>query len=158
MSETAPTLPAVGSIPPDFTLRDHFGADTVLSEFADRTPVVLVFFPLAFTSVCAGELCELRDNLGVFSAAGVEVFGISVDPMATLRAFADAEQIPFRLLSDFWPHGEVATRYGAFDPTRGTAHRATVLVNNSGRVASTFWSPHGEPRDLGAYRSALAAL
>ncbi|RZS58997.1 peroxiredoxin [Microcella putealis] len=158
MSDTAPTLPAVGSIPPDFSLRDHFGADAVLSEFADRSPVALVFFPLAFTNVCAGELCELRDRLGLFEAAGVEVFGISVDPVATLRAFADAESIPFRLLSDFWPHGEVATRYGAFDPARGTALRATVLVNNSGRVASTFWSPRGEPRDLATYEKALATL
>lgn len=158
MSATTPALPEIGSPTPDFTLRDQWGATVTLSDFRGVSPVALVFFPLAFTGTCTGELCELRDNIGLFADAGVQVVGISVDSTATLRQFADQEGFTFPLLSDFWPHGAVARAYGAFVEDRGFATRATVVVNNSGLVHAAFATSPGEARDLAAYRQAIASL
>lgn len=152
------TLPQVGEVAPDFTLRDQFGQTVTLSELRGKTAVALVFFPLAFTGRCTGELCELRDNLAMFEAAGVTLLGVSVDSTATLRVFAEREQYTFALLADFWPHGEVAQRYGAFLPEKGFATRATVLVDSAGVVRASFATEPGEARPLSAYRAALDAL
>jgi peroxiredoxin len=151
-------LPVAGDLAPDFTLRDQFGQSVTLSGFRSRSAVALVFFPLAFTGTCTGELCELRDNLAMFEAAGVTLLGVSVDSTATLRVFAEREGYGFSLLADFWPHGEVAQRYGAFLPDKGFAARATVLVDAGGVVRASFASAPGEPRPLAAYRDALDAL
>jgi mycoredoxin-dependent peroxiredoxin len=158
VSATTPLLPSIGEFAPDFRLRDQWGADVTLSSFRGHSPVALVFFPLAFTSVCSGELCELRDNLAMFDQAGVQLMGISVDSTATLRVFAEREGFTFPLLSDFWPHGAVARLYGAFVEDRGFATRATIVVDNSGRTRAAFAAQPGQPRDLAAYRSALAEL
>ncbi|MBX9470961.1 peroxiredoxin [Microcella sp.] len=151
-------LPAVGTVAPGFSLRDQYGQTVSLSGFRDRSAVAIVFFPLAFTGTCTGELCELRDNLAMFDAAGVTLLGVSVDSTATLREFAEREGYTFSLLADFWPHGEVAQRYGAFLPDKGFATRATVLVDSSGLVRATFATNPGEVRYLTAYRDALALL
>lgn len=152
------TLPPVGSIAPEFTLRDQFGQRVALAEARVRSAVALVFFPLAFTGACTGELCELRDNLEIFRDAHVQLLGISVDSSATLRAFAEREKYDFPLLADFWPHGEVARRYGAFLDDKGFAARVTVLVDAAGVVRASFDAPSGEARPFTAYREALAAL
>jgi peroxiredoxin len=148
----------VGSIAPDFTLRDQFGQTVTLSELRGGSAVAVVFFPLAFTGTCTGELCELRDNLSMFRAAGVRLLAVSVDSTATLREFAERESYYFTLLADFWPHGEVARRYGAFIDAKGYAARATVLVDAEGIVRASFAVPPGEARSLAAYREAIAAL
>ncbi|MFN4000913.1 peroxiredoxin [Microcella sp.] len=153
-----PAPPAVGSVAPDFTLRDQFGQSVTLSSFRGGSAVAIVFFPLAFTGTCTGELCELRDNLAMFRAAGVRLVGISVDSTATLREFAERESYDFTLLADFWPHGEVARRYGAFIDEKGFATRLTVLVDAQGVVRASFVVPPGEARPLAAYREAIAAL
>ncbi|MDO9589953.1 MAG: peroxiredoxin, partial [Microcella sp.] len=126
---TTAELPPVGERAPDFTLRDQFGQSVTLSAFRGQSAVAVVFFPLAFTGTCTGELCELRDNLALFDSAGVTLLGVSVDSTATLREFAEREGLSFALLADFWPHGEVARQYGAFLPEKGFAARATVLVD-----------------------------
>ena len=149
--------PTVGDIAPDFTLTDHRGEQVTLSELRGK-PVALVFFPLAFTGTCTGELCELRDSIELFDDAGVELLAISVDSKATLAKFAEIEGYGFRLLADFWPHGEVASRYDAFLPERGIATRATYLVDAKGLIAGTFRTEPGEARPLAAYREALAQL
>ena len=154
----APTLPTVGDLAPDFTLRDQFGQSVTLSALRGQTAVAIVFFPLAFTATCTGELCELRDNLAMFSAAGVRLLGISVDSTATLRVFAEREGYEFSLLADFWPHGEVARRYGAFLDEKGFATRATVVIDSAGVVRASFSVSPGEARSLSSYRAALAAL
>lgn len=154
---TVPSLPAIGSVAPDFTLRDQHGQSVSLRGLRG-VPVVLVFFPLAFTGTCTGELCELRDNLALFSNAGVRLLAISVDSTATLRAFAERESYDFALLADFWPHGEVARRYGAFLDDRGFATRATIVVDAQGTVRAAFSAAPGEARPLAAYRAALAEL
>ncbi len=153
-----PALPAVGSIAPDFALRDQFGQTVELSGFRGGSAVAVVFFPLAFTGTCTGELCELRDNIAMFRAAGVQLLGISVDSTATLREFAERESYDFPLLADFWPHGEIARRYGAFLDDKGYATRVTVLVDTEGVVRASFAVGPSEARPLTAYREAIAAL
>ncbi len=148
----------VGQEAPEFELPNQFGEPVSLSSFRGRSALALVFFPLAFSRTCAGELGALRDNGALFADAGVEVFGISVDSKHTLRAWADAEGYGMQLLSDFWPHGEVARRYGAFREATGVASRTTVLVDADGLIRSIFSSAPTEPRPLPAYREALRTL
>ncbi len=143
---------------PDFDLPNQFGEHIRLSDFRGVRPVALVFFPLAFSSTCTGELCALRDNLNLFEEAGVELMGISVDSKATLRAWAEHEGYRFTLLADFWPHGDVAKEYGVFIEEKGFANRATFLIDAEGVIRASFITAPGEARPLEAYREALTEL
>lgn|SRR5690606_682459 len=142
---------------PDFALSNQYGEEIRLSDFRGR-PVVLVFFPLAFTGRCTGELCELRDNLAMFAEDGVELIGISVDSKASLRAWAEQEGYDFTLLADFWPHGAVAKQYGVFLEDRGVATRATFVIDADGVIRAAFRTDPGQARSLEDYRAALARL
>lgn len=148
----------VGAQAPDFTLSDQHGEELTLSELVQDTPVALVFFPLAFSGICTGELCELRDNLAVFEDSGVRLLGISVDSVFTLKAWAEHEGYDFSILSDFWPHGGVAREYGAFVEERGIATRATLLIGKDREVLASFATEPGQARDFAAYREAVEAL
>lgn len=143
---------------PDFELPNQFGEHVRLSDFRHKKPVVLVFYPLAFSSTCTTELCELRDNLGLFNDKSIELLGISVDSKATQRAFAEAEGYDFNLLADFWPHGEIAKEYGVFLPEKGFANRATFLIDLNGIIRASFVTGPGQQRSIDAYRTALAEL
>jgi peroxiredoxin len=148
----------VGAEAPDFTLSDQHGTELTLSELVTEGPVALVFFPLAFSGICTGELCELRDNLSVFADSKVRLIGISVDSVFALQAWAQQENYEFSILSDFWPHGGVAQAYDAFVDERGIATRATVLIGADRRVFASFETAPGEARDFAGYREALAQL
>ncbi len=148
----------VGAQAPDFTLSDQHGEELTLSELVTEGPVALVFFPLAFSGICTGELCELRDNIAMFEDSKVRLVGISVDSVWALKAWADAEKYEFSILSDFWPHGAVAKDYGVFVEEAGIATRATLLIGEDRRVLASFETAPGEARDFGAYRAALAAI
>ena len=150
-------LPGIGEPAPDFELSNQFGEPVCLGDLVG-TPVALVFYPFAFSGVCTGELCELRDNLAMFDDDGVRLLAVSVDSKYSLRAYAQDQGFTFDLLADFWPHGDVAARYGAFDTTRGYAERATFLIDAEGVIAAIFRTSRGEPRHLDNYRAALAAL
>ena len=143
---------------PDFELPNQFGEHVRLSDFRHKKPVALVFFPLAFSSTCTSELCELRDNLALFSDQSIELLGVSVDSKATQRAFAEAEGYDFNLLADFWPHGAVAKEYGVFLPEKGFANRASFLIDLNGIIRASFVTAPGEARSIAAYRDALAEL
>jgi len=143
---------------PDFELANQFGEHVRLSDFRGRKPVALVFFPLAFSSTCTGELCELRDNIALFHDTEVELLAVSVDSKATLRAFADAEGYDFTLLADFWPHGAVAKEYGVFLEHKGFANRASFLIDRAGVIRASFITAPGEARSIEAYKAALAEL
>lgn len=143
---------------PDFELPNQFGEHIRLSDFRHRKPVALVFFPLAFSSTCTSELCELRDNLSLFSDKSVEVLGVSVDSKASLRAFAEEEGYQFNLLADFWPHGAVAKEYGVFVPEKGYANRASFLIDVNGIIRASFVTAPGQARSIAEYRTALAEL
>lgn len=148
----------VGAQAPDFTLSDQHGEELTLSELVAEGPVALVFFPLAFSGICTGELCELRDNLSVFSDSKVRLVGVSVDSVYALKAWAEQEGYEFSILSDFWPHGAVAQQYGVFVEEAGIATRATLVIGEDRRVLASFETEPGQARDFSAYREALAAL
>jgi len=158
MSAT-PTAPiAVGEHAPDFTLKDQNGQDVVLSAFRGHKNVVVVFYPFAFSGICTGELCEIRDDLGAFVAEDVQVLAVSCDHMFSLRAWADKEGYFFPLLSDYWPHGAVAQAFGVFNGRAGAAVRGTFLLDRDGVVRWSLINEIGQARDFSGYREALAAL
>lgn len=148
----------VGDLAPDFELVNHNGETIRLSAALSESAVVLVFYPFAFSGVCTGELCELRDNIAAFESADARLFGISVDSKFTLKKWAEQEGYTFDLLADFWPHGEVARSYGVFLEDRGIANRATFVIGQDGRIASAIVTNPGEARDFAAYTEALAQL
>lgn len=156
---TEPSAPVVvGTSAPDFTLPDLNRNPVSLSDFHGRRAVLLVFYPFAFSGICTGELSEVRDHLGDFQNDAVQVLAISSDPTYSLRAWAGAEGFAFPLLSDFWPHGEVATRYGVFNAAAGMPLRGTFLIDRDGVVTFTEANPPGQPRDQDQWRRMIAAL
>jgi len=154
----ASSTPEVGRPAPDFTLRDQHGQDVTLSDAAQDGPVLVVFYPFAFSGTCTGELCALRDDLAEFTDAGVRVLAVSCDPTYSLKAYAEAEGYTFSLLSDFWPHGAVAKRYGVFDDRAGRAERGSFLVDTAGEVRWSVVNHPGQARDMADYRAAVKAL
>ena len=103
----------VGSAAPDFTLPNQDRESVTLSQQVAKGPVVLAFFPAAFSSVCTTELCTFRDGMAAFGRVGATVLGISVDTFFTLKAYADAQKLPFPLLSDF--NKTVIREYGVYN-------------------------------------------
>ena len=148
----------VGLPAPDFALKDQHGQFVELSGLRGERHVALVFYPFAFSRICTGELCEIRDNLSAFEDADVQVLGVSCDPMHSQRAWAEAEKYTFPLLSDFWPHGAVAQQYGVFREDTGFATRGTFLIDTDGVLRWAVVNEPGEARPLAAYREAIAAL
>ena len=147
-----------GTVAPRFSLANQYGESIALGDFRGVKPVTLVFYPLAFSRTCEGELCALRDNLELFEDAGAELLAISVDSKHAQRAWAEEQGFGFSLLADFWPHGQVARHYGAFLEDRGYANRATFVIDRDGVVRASFVTAPGEPRSLEQYRAALAAI
>jgi peroxiredoxin len=150
------TVPAAGSRAPDFSTRNQYGEPVRLSDYAGRRNVVLVFYPYAFSRVCTSELAELRDRPDLLAAA--EFLAISCDPMFTLRAYAEAQRLEFGLLTDFWPHGAIASAYGVFDAERGCAVRGTFVVDRAGLIRWSVVNPMPEARNPDDYAEALASL
>lgn len=142
------TTVAVGSKAPDFSLKNQFGEDVTLSSLVADRPVLIVFYPFAFSGICTGELCTLRDAMPQFDQQQVRIVGVSCDPMFTQRAWADDQGFEFSLLSDFWPHGAVAEAYGVFDEKAGFATRGTFLVDESMTVRWSLVNGPGEARDF----------
>ena len=145
----------VGAEAPDFELRDQHGQRVRLSSYRGAKPVALVFFPSAFSPVCSGELAALRAASPELADAGVELLTISCDPMFTLRAFSDQERIEFRMLTDFWPHGEVSASYDVFDRDFGCSKRSTFVVDREGRIR---WLVHNAMPDARSVEDYLEAL
>ncbi len=146
-----------GSAAPDFELVNQYGEPVRLSSFRGQN-VVLVFYPFAFSGICTGELCELRDNLTALEQLNATVLAVSVDSKFSLRAYAQQEGYSFDLLADFWPHGAVASKYGVFDSESGMARRGTFIIDAAGVIRYTVVNPRGQARDLELYRAALAGL
>jgi peroxiredoxin len=157
LAAASAAVPAVGVTAPDFELSNQYGEPVRLSSFRGQN-VVLVFYPFAFSGICTGELCEIRDNLAVFENADATVLAISVDSKFSLRAYADQEGYGFDLLADFWPHGGVASSYGVFDEETGMARRGTFIIDAAGTIRYTVVNPRGQARDFEEYRAALAGL
>ncbi|MGC5032235.1 peroxiredoxin [Micromonospora sp. DT229] len=146
----------VGAEAPDFVLKDQNNQEVRLSDFRGSRTVLLVFYPLAFTGVCQGELCEVRDNLNEYVSDDVQVLTVSVDSVYAHKVWADREGFQFPLLADFWPHGAVAQAYGVFNDTAGIANRGTFVIDKAGVVRFAEMNMPGEPRDQQGWRKALA--
>ena len=93
-----------------------------------------MFFPLAFTGICQGELDEIRDHLPVYDNDDTATLAISVGPPPTHKVWATQSGFTFPVLSDFWPHGAVAQAYGVFNDDAGFANRGTFVVDRSGVI------------------------
>jgi mycoredoxin-dependent peroxiredoxin len=146
----------VGDQAPDFTLKDQNNQTWTLSELRGDRNVLVVFYPLAFSGICTGELDQLRDDLAEF--ADLQVLAVSVDSGYTLKAWSDQQGYDFPLLSDFWPHGKVAHDYGVFNDKVGLANRGTFLVDTDGVIRFAEMNQPGEARDQTVWKQALAAL
>ncbi|HEY1913775.1 MAG TPA: peroxiredoxin [Vicinamibacterales bacterium] len=150
----------VGSKAPEFSLTNQDRETVTLSGLKGQ-PVVLAFFPAAFSSVCTKELCTFRDSIAQLGKAKAQVFGVSVDTFFTLKAFQDAQKLTFPLLSDF---NKVAIRdYGAFQEDmigmKGIAKRAVFVIDKDGivRHREVLEDARNEP-NYDAVFSTLAAL
>jgi len=148
----------IGDAAPDFSLVNQFGETVSLSDFAGKKPVVVVFYPLSFSGICTGELCELRDNFDRFARENVELLAISVDSKFVQKQFAEQEGYKFSVLADFWPHGAVAKQYGVFLEEAGISNRATFVIDKAGNLAAKFITAPGQARSLDEYDKALASL
>lgn len=124
----------VGATAPDFTLRDQNQQLVTLRGYRGAKNVLLVFFPLAFTGICQGELDQLRDHLPEFENDDSAALAISVGPPPTHKIWATQSGFTFPLLSDFWPHGAVSQAYGVFNEQAGIANRGTFVVDRSGII------------------------
>jgi glutaredoxin-dependent peroxiredoxin len=150
----------VGSKAPDFTLTDQDRQPVKLSEQKGK-PVVLAFFPAAFSSVCTKELCTFRDAMARLNSAKAQVYGVSVDTFFTLKAFQDAQGYTFPLLSDF--NKQAIRDYGVFNEDmiglKGIAKRAVFVIDKDGivRHKEVLDDARNEP-DYNAVFKTLASL
>jgi peroxiredoxin len=148
----------VGDTAPDFELPDGDRTPVRLSSYRGEKNVIVVFYPLAFTGTCQGELCAIRDEIADFSSDDVQTLAISCDSTAVHAKWAAEQGYTFPLLADFWPHGAVATSYGVFDDKIGLALRGTFIIDKQGTVAYKVVNAIPDARDTDEYRRVLAAL
>jgi peroxiredoxin len=148
----------VGDQAPDFTLKDQNNEEFTLSAHRGEQAVLIVFYPLAFTGICTGELCAVRDDMSAFENDDVLTVSISVDSVYTHKIIAEREGYEFPLLADFWPHGGVAQTYGVFNEIAGIANRGTFLVDKDGIVRFAEMNNPGEGRDADEWRAAIKSL
>ncbi|WP_144209088.1 peroxiredoxin [Mycobacterium tilburgii] len=148
----------VGTTAPDFTLRDQNRQPVALSAFRGAKNVLLVFFPLAFTKICQGELDQLRDQLPQFDNDDSAALAISVGPPPTHKVWAGQSGFTFPVLSDFWPHGAVSQAFGVFNEHAGYPNRGTFVVDRSGIIRFAEMKEPGEARDQQLWIDALQSL
>jgi peroxiredoxin len=127
-SRPQPDTPAI-----DFTLPDGESRPVKLSDYRGKN-VVLAFYPADWSPVCTNELNLIQETLDEIHRHDAEVLGVSVDGHWSHRAWARAQHVTFPLLSDFWPHGEVAQRYGVFREQDGTSERALFFIDKEGTL------------------------
>jgi len=148
----------VGAEAPDFVLKDQNNQEVRLSDFRGTKNVLLVFYPLTFTGVCQGELCEVQENLTQYATDDAQVLAVSVDSPYAHKVWATAQGFDFPLLADFWPHGAVAQAYGVFNDTAGISNRGTFIIDKTGIVCFAEMNMPGDARDQTAWRKALTDL
>ena len=144
-----------GTPAPDFELKDQTGQPVRLSDYRGKKAVVLVFYPFTFTGVCEGELCSIRDRIEQFQNDDVETLAVSVDSPVVHRVWAEQQGFTFPILSDFWPHGEVAREYGVFNEVVGAAERGTFVIDRDGTIRYSVHNGLPDARDQEAYVQAL---
>ena len=152
---------AVGDKAPDFTLTNQDRTPVTLGEELKKGPVVLAFFPAAFSGTCTKEMCTFRDSMSELNRVSANVLGVSTDTFFALKAWADAQRLTFPLLSDY--NKTVITQYGVVNPDmiglHNIAKRATFVIDRNGiiRHSEVLEDARNEP-DYEKVRSALAGL
>ncbi|MCP9292745.1 redoxin domain-containing protein [Gracilimonas sediminicola] len=146
---------------PDFTLKNTSNEDVSLSDFKGEKNVVLLFFPLAFSGVCTKELCSTRDNLKIYNSLDAEVLAISIDSFFTLKAFKEANNLNFSLLSDF--NKEVSAKYDSlyddYFGMKGVSKRSVFVIDKEGRVVhQEILEDSGKIPNLSKVQEVLAGL
>ena len=151
----------IGQPAPDFTLFDSEKKKLTLSELKGQ-PVLLLFFPLAFTSTCTAELCSVRDDLAWYNNVNARVFGISVDALHTLARYKEEQHLNFTLLSDF--NKDVSRAYGSIYELfgynmKGVSKRSAFVIDKDGLVRyAEVLENAGEVPDFKKIREILASL
>jgi mycoredoxin-dependent peroxiredoxin len=149
----------VGQQAPDFTLPDTEGEPVTLSSFRGRKNVVLVFFPYAFSRTCTDELDDIQRERAAIEGEDTVVLAVSCDSRFALRAFAqDGKDYDFPLLSDAFPQGEVARKYGVFLEDKGHATRGTFVIDKQGVVCWAIINDPSDPRSTQTYCNAVAGI
>ncbi len=148
-------------VAPNFTLKNTDNEDVTLADFKGEKNVVLLFFPLAFSSVCTQELCSTRDNYKIYDSLDAEVLGISVDSFYTLKAFKESNNLNFSLLSDF--NKEVSSKYDVlyedFFGMKGVAKRSVFVIDKEGQIAHHEILEHaGDLPNLAKVQEVLVGL
>ena len=137
-----------GDMAKDFTLKDQFGKDLHLSDLKGKK-VLLSFHPLAWTKVCTEQMKSLEKNKDRFEKLNAVALGVSVDTVPSKDAWAkDSGIAETRLLSDFWPHGEVAKLYGIFREKNGISERANIIIDENQKVIFVKVYPIPELPDI----------
>lgn len=138
----------VGDQAPDFVLKDQNEKEFKLSDHRGKR-VLLSFHPMAWTGVCAKQMKSLEDNKAAFDSLNTVAVGLSVDSIPSKKAWADSLGIKHTsLLSDFWPHGGVAQRFGMFRERSGISERANIIVNEEGKIVFVKVYPIPELPDI----------
>jgi peroxiredoxin Q/BCP len=122
----------VGDQAPDFTLQDQDGKPVTLSKAVQAGPVILAFYPKAFTPGCNKQNSNFRDKYAEVERKGAQVFGVSTDSVETQKKFKAEYNLPYSLLSD--PDGKVARQYSGTMPLVGVANRANFVVGQDGKI------------------------
>lgn len=151
-------MPAeIGKPAPDFSLRDQQNNTVSLADLKGSKAIV-VFIPFPFTGICDGEACAIRDDFSGLQNLGAKVVIITVHARPTNAKWAETYNLPFPVLSDYWPHGATAQAYGAFNEALGMANRSSYVIDASGIVREIVKSDQlGQAREYEAYKRALAA-
>jgi len=132
----------------NFKLKDQKGEEVQLSDYKGKK-VLLSFHPLAWTGVCAKQMLSLEKNKEKFKKLKTVALGISVDPIPSKAAWAKSLNIKnTKLLSDFWPHGEVAKRYGIFSKSQGFSFRVNIIIDEKGKVVFVKKYPISKVPDI----------
>ena len=138
----------LGSKAPDFVLKDQYKKDVKLSKFVGKK-IILSFRPLAWIAVCHDQMMSLEENYNHFEQHNTIAFGLGVDSVPSNKAWADSMGIKkMRLLSDFWPHGEVAKIFGVFREADGFSERANIIIDESQKVVFAKVYPTAELPDV----------
>lgn len=143
---------------PDFALKDQNGQDFKLSDQKGKR-MLLSFHPLAWTDVCAKQMQSLEQNYAAFESLNTVPVGLSIDSVPAKKAWADSLDIKkVQLLSDFWPHGEVAKLYDIFREKNGFSERANIVVDETGKIAFFKTYPLSQLPDINEVLDAIKKM
>lgn len=149
------TALAVGDRIEPFEGVNQFGQSAIIGAGG---PWLVFFYPFAFTGVCSSELRALQEAQQRLAHAGCKLAAVSCDAMFSLRVFADDERFTFSLVSDHWPHGEIARKFGVFDERRGCALRGSFVLDADHTVRWRVVHDLGQPRDVTDHVAAVEEL